>query len=86
MNSAWYVFKTHARDLDSYLKLLENLENKNLPSPVYLQKMGYIRWRLLDLELVKRPGFFVKINISIQKFDFKCFLFWHHLGYTRIQL
>ena len=28
MNSAWYIFKTHARDFDSYLRFLGNLENK----------------------------------------------------------
>ena len=28
MNSAWYIFKTHARDFESYLKFLGSLENK----------------------------------------------------------
>ena len=28
MSIAWYVFKTHARDFESYLKFLVNLENK----------------------------------------------------------
>ena len=28
MSIAWYIFKTHARDFESYLKCLVNLENK----------------------------------------------------------
>ena len=28
MSIAWYIFKTHARDFESYLKFLVNLENK----------------------------------------------------------
>ena len=28
MNSAWYIFRTHARDFESSLKFLRNLENK----------------------------------------------------------
>ena len=28
MNSAWYIFKTHTRDFESYLKVLRNLQNK----------------------------------------------------------
>ena len=28
MNSAWYIFKTHASYFESYLKFLRNLQNK----------------------------------------------------------
>ena len=95
MNSPLYIFKTRARDFDSYLKFFGNLENKIsslvetkyfsfsnylknnekvencghvqlLPSPIYLQKLGDIRRRFLDLKLVKRPALFVKINISVK--------------------
>ena len=52
-----------------------------LKSIIYLQKMRYIRWCLVDLKLVKglifsykRLGFSVKINISVKKCEFEFFL------------
>ena len=112
MNSAWYIFRTHARDFESSLKFLRNLENKicTLAETRYFcftnylkndknvencghafftttksylsTKMRYIWWCLLYLKLVKtlicsqkRPGFPVKINISVKKCDFDFFLF-----------
>ena len=51
-------------------------------SIIYLEKMRYIRWCLVDVKLVKglicsqkRLGFSVNINISVKKCDFEFFLF-----------
>ena len=104
MNSAWYIFKTHTRDFESYLKVLRNLQNKicMIVETRYFPFSNYLKndkkcWKLqarvfnvcqvlfihekwdtfsdVSLRLVKRPGLFVKINVSVKKCDFEFFSF-----------
>ena len=68
-NQVFFFFKLR-QEWQKMLKIAAT-RFQRLPSPIYLQKMRYIRWCLLDLKLVKGPGFFVKINVSVKKCDFE---------------